>query len=76
MPKREKTILIDLAVGITPEIDAALTLVSDAWGIRPSQYARQAIIQRLVTEGFMQHPMAAKMQKPAAPQAAAAPQVK
>ena len=61
MAKREKLITQDLAVGISAEIDAALKMVSDFSGLRPSQYARQAIIHKLVSDGFMQHPMAGKL---------------
>jgi hypothetical protein len=43
-------------IGLTENIDAALALVEDFTGLKPSQYCRQAILERLVRDGFMKHP--------------------
>ena len=48
-------------VGLTENIDSALTLVEDFTGLKPSQYCRQAILERLVKDGFLQHPGAARL---------------
>jgi hypothetical protein len=45
-------------IGLTEQIEAALTMVEDFSGLKPSQYCRQAILERLVKDGFMQHPAA------------------
>ena len=46
----------EMSVGLTDEIQAALMVATEFQGIKPSQYARQAILQRLVAEGFLRHP--------------------
>ncbi len=48
-------------IGITDAIDAALAMVEDFSGLKPSQYCRQAILEKLVRDGFMQHPAAARL---------------
>ena len=67
-----KSITHDLQVGLTDEIDQALKLACEFSGAKPSQYARQSILERLVREQFIQHPgqrlaaaMAAKQQQSA-----------
>lgn len=50
-------ILTELSVGLTPEIEAAMKVACEFQGMKPSQYARQAVLHKLVAEGFMQHPM-------------------
>jgi hypothetical protein len=50
-------ILSELSVGLTPEIEAAMKVACEFQGMKPSQYARQAVLHKLVAEGFMQHPM-------------------
>ncbi len=46
-------------IGLTENIEAALMMVEDFSGLKPSQYCRQAILEKLVRDGFMQHPAAA-----------------
>ncbi len=48
-------------IGLTDQIDAALMLIEDFTGLKPSQYCRQAILERLVRDGFLVHPAAAHM---------------
>ena len=48
-------------VGLTDAIEAALTMVEDFTGLKPSQYCRQAMLEKLVRDGFMQHPGAARL---------------
>jgi hypothetical protein len=47
----------EMSVGLTPEIQEALQVAVEFQGMKPSQYGRQAILERLVREGFMKHPM-------------------
>lgn len=62
-------ILSELSVGLTDEISAALKLASEFAGIKPSQFGRQAILEKLVREGYLQHPAARLVNKaPAAAQ--------
>jgi hypothetical protein len=49
-------ILKEMSVGLTREIESALHVATEFQGTKPSQYARQAILQRLVAEGFLRHP--------------------
>jgi hypothetical protein len=46
----------EMSVGLTPEIEAALQVAVEFVGMKPSQFARQAILEKLVREGFMRHP--------------------
>ena len=48
----------EVFIGLTDEICAALTVACTFSGVKPSIYGRQALLQRLVAEGFMQHPLA------------------
>jgi hypothetical protein len=50
------TITQEMMVGITPKIAEALEIACEDIGMRPSQYARQAIVEKLVREGFMARP--------------------
>lgn len=50
-------IITEMSVGLTPEIQSALTVATEFQGMKPSQYGRQAILERLVREGFLRHPM-------------------
>jgi hypothetical protein len=49
-------IKMELAVGVTEEIKTALEIATDFAGMKPSQYGRQAILEKLVREGFLKHP--------------------
>jgi hypothetical protein len=46
----------ELAVGITEEIKNALEIAIDFCCMKPSQYGRQAIVEKLAREGFLEHP--------------------
>jgi hypothetical protein len=47
----------EMSVGITDEIKSALEIATEFQGTKPSQYGRQAILEKLVREGFLKHPM-------------------
>jgi hypothetical protein len=49
-------ILSEMSVGLTPEIAKALNIATEFSGLKPSQYGRMAILERLVREGFLKHP--------------------
>ena len=49
-------ILLEMSVGLTPEIAKALNIATEFSGLKPSQYGRMAILERLVREGFLKHP--------------------
>ena len=53
MTARIKT---EMSVGLTLEIAKALNIATEFSGLRPSQYGRMAILERLVREGFLKHP--------------------
>jgi hypothetical protein len=60
-----------LTVGVTNEIKNALEMAAEFTGSTCSQLGRQAILQFLVREGFMQHPAAIYQQQHAAKNQAA-----
>ena len=63
-------ILSEMSVGLTPEIEAALEIAADFSGLKPSQFGRQAIIEKLVREGFIKHPGMARFENTVPKQAA------
>ena len=63
-------ILSEMSVGLTPEIEAALEIASDFSGLKPSQFGRQAIIEKLVRDGFIKHPGMARFDNAVPKQAA------
>lgn len=64
------TIKSELAVGVTSEIKTALENAVAFSGIKASQYARIALVEKLCREKFMRHPGLAHFEKSAAIQAA------
>jgi hypothetical protein len=46
-------ITCEMMVGITPKIIDAIENACEDIGMKPSQFARQAIVEKLVREGFM-----------------------
>ena len=48
----------ELMVGLTDEQDQALSIAVDLLGFKPSQYGRQAIVERLIRDGILQNPLA------------------
>ena len=48
---------VEMSVSLTPEMDQALKIATEFQGMKPSQYARQALLERLVAQGFLEHPM-------------------
>jgi hypothetical protein len=48
----------EVFVGLSEQMAEALTVACTFSGVKPSIYGRQALLQRLVAEGFMQHPLA------------------
>jgi len=49
-------ILSELSVGITPEIEKALDIAVEFSGMKASQIGRQALLEKLVREGYLRHP--------------------
>ncbi|MGB8572179.1 MAG: hypothetical protein WCD78_25685 [Pseudolabrys sp.] len=49
-------VLKEMSVGLTPEIEAALNIAVEFEGIKASQFGRLAILERLVSRGYMTHP--------------------
>jgi hypothetical protein len=50
-------ITCEMMVGITPKIRDAIENACEDIGMKPSQFARQAIVEKLVREGFMTRPL-------------------
>jgi hypothetical protein len=46
----------EMSVGLTSEIESALQIATEFQGMKPSQYGRQAILEKLVREGYLRHP--------------------
>jgi hypothetical protein len=61
MPKGGCDLTQEINVSLTPEIAAVLKIATEFTGLRTSQFGRQAIIEKLVRDQFMQHPMAKYM---------------
>jgi hypothetical protein len=53
----------EAGVSISTEIDVALTVATKCFGTSQSQYIRQALMERLIREQFLPHPMAAQSGK-------------
>jgi hypothetical protein len=62
MTARIKT---ELAVGVTDEIRAALEVAVEFTGIKASQFARIALVEKLTRENWMRHPGLAHIEKSA-----------
>jgi hypothetical protein len=54
---KKARLTIEMSVSLTPEISQALEIATEFSGMKPSQYARQAVLKRLVSQGFLEHPM-------------------
>jgi hypothetical protein len=50
-------VITEMSVGLTPEIQESLKIATEFQGMKPSQYGRQAILEKLVREGFLRHPL-------------------
>ena len=50
------SLLISGSVGVTAEIQAALETAVAFSGIKASQYARIALVEKLTRENFLEHP--------------------
>jgi hypothetical protein len=46
----------EMSVGLTPEIESALKVATDFVGMKPSQFGRQAILEKLCREGYLRRP--------------------
>jgi hypothetical protein len=66
MTARTAKIKTELAVGVTAEIQAALETAVHYSGIKASQYARIALVEKLTREQFMRHPGVVYLEKAAA----------
>jgi Asp/Glu/hydantoin racemase len=44
-------------IGLTDSMKTALEIATEFQGVKTSTYGRQAILERLVREGFMEHLM-------------------
>ena len=51
-------VLIDLTVGLTEQQHIALRAVSELFGLKASQYCRQALVSALVRDGALVSPVA------------------
>lgn len=49
-------ITVEMMVGITPKIQEAIEVACEFSGLKASQFARQAIVEKLVREGFIRRP--------------------
>jgi hypothetical protein len=57
MPRvKNMTIITQLSVGLTAEMEQAIAAITAAHSMTPSQYGRRAIISQLVADGMIQHP--------------------
>jgi hypothetical protein len=56
-------ILTEMSVGLTPEIAEALETAVAFSGIKASQYARIALVEKLCREQFLTHPGFAQIEK-------------
>jgi hypothetical protein len=57
MPRvKDMTIIGQLSVGVTAEMQRAIEVVTAAYSTTPSQYARRALISQLVADGMIRHP--------------------
>jgi hypothetical protein len=57
----------EVAVGVTDEIKSALEVVENFCGLKPSQFGRQAILEKLCREGYLRHPGFARYENQAQP---------
>jgi hypothetical protein len=65
-------ITLEIMVGITEKIRDGIDNACEDTGLRPSQYARQAIFEKLVREGYLSKPSLRKFDAvPEFPKAAA-----
>jgi hypothetical protein len=55
--KMTQLVTSEVYVGLTEEQAAALAIATEFSGMKASQYGRQAILLRLVADGFLAHPM-------------------
>ena len=46
----------EMSVGLTPEIESALKVATEFVGMKPSQFGRQAILEKLCREGYLPAP--------------------
>jgi hypothetical protein len=46
----------EIGVSISDEMDAALTIATQAFATGTSQYVRQALMERLIREQWLPHP--------------------
>ena len=51
-------ILTEVMVGLTPEIHSAVNMACEFSGMKPSQWMRQAALEKAVREQWMVHPAA------------------
>jgi hypothetical protein len=56
-------ILMEMSVGLTPQIQAALETAVEFSGMKASQYARLALVEKLCREQFLIHPGYARLEK-------------
>jgi hypothetical protein len=50
------TITVELMVGLTERIKGGMEVACADLGMRPSQYARQAIYEKLIRGGYLERP--------------------
>jgi hypothetical protein len=59
--EKSKRIETELSVGLTKAQAEALAVATEFQGLKPSVYCRGAVVNRLVAEGFLQHPGMARL---------------
>jgi len=57
MAKRKARIKAEVVVGVTAEMGEALENAVNYIGTTQSQYSRQALLEKLIREGFLAPPM-------------------
>jgi hypothetical protein len=67
MPAKPARITELLSVGITPQLRIEIEAACDYFGLTPSQYVRQAAVEKLMRDGIRRPPV---YQQPQAVQAA------
>ena len=55
---KKPLIEVELTVGMTREQADRLELAAKFIGMKNGQYVRQALVEKLVQQGFLEHPLA------------------
>jgi hypothetical protein len=55
-------ITVEIMVGITPKIKEGIEIACEYSGMKPSQFARQAIVEKLIKDGIFERPTLRKFE--------------